>query len=179
MLNETFSVIFKHCASSLVSSKTMATKTVLCVFLSLTLALVIAFIVWMVNGGPEESTTHPLFQNSGSDTLEMLEDICLVEQLVGDGYCDDEANHSGCDFDLDDCCQLESDRNQCTNCTCWVSSEQREVIIEDSCYGMNVMGYLGDGICNLNYNQKEYFFDIGDCCIGSRLKKARRCRFYY
>ena len=173
-------------SSSVVSSKTMATKTekrqflfkVLCVFLSLTLAFVIALIVWMVNGGPEESTTHPLFQNSGSDTLEMLEDICLVEQLVGDGYCDDEANHSGCDFDLDDCCQLESDRNQCTNCTCWVSSEQREVIIEDSCYGMNVMGYLGDGICNLNYNQKEYFFDIGDCCQSSS-PWPLSCRFQY
>ena len=100
---------------------TMSTKTgkrqflfqVLYVFLCLTLALVIAIIVWMVNGGPKESTT--LFQNSDSDTLEMPEDICLVEPLVGDGYCDDEANHSGCDFDLDDCCQLESDRNECTN----------------------------------------------------------------
>ena len=100
----------------------MSTKTgkrqflfkVLYVFLSLTLALVIAIIVWMVNG-KKESTTHPLFQNSGSDTLEIPEDICLVEPLLGDGYCDDEANHSGCDFDLDDCCQLESDRNECTN----------------------------------------------------------------
>ena len=48
--------------------------------------------------------------------------------------------------------------------TCWVSSEQREVIMEDNC---QMSLFLGDGICDLNYNKKEYFFDIGDCCQSS------------
>ena len=50
--------------------------------------------------------------------------------------------------------------------TCWVSSEEREVIMEDNC---QMSLFLGDGICDLNYNKKEYFFDIGDCCLQDRI----------
>ena len=135
---------------------------VLYAFLSLTLALVIAIIVWMVNGKSENSTT-PRFQNSGSDTLDMPEDKCLVEPLVGDGYCDFEANVEACNFDSGDCCQLESDLSFCPNCTCWLSNEQINDIIGDNCLKSRSI-FLGDGVCDLNYNHPEYFFDIGDCC---------------
>ena len=131
-------------------------------FSSLTVAFVIALIYWLYQGHQEHSTT-PTFQNSDMDTFEIgPENSCLVEPWIGDGYCDDAANNAECDYDLDDCCQPESDRNSCTNCTCWVDNDQLVKIKEELCLEYNYN--LGDGTCDLDLNSKEYFFDIGDCC---------------
>ena len=136
---------------------------ILYVFCSLSVAFVIALIVWLLHGRNGQEPSQPFFQNDG--ILLGTENTCLVEPLVGDGYCDDAANNAVCDFDLNDCCTLQSERNQCHNCTCYVTSEQMEAIKEDNCPEM--LPNLGDGICDLSFNRKEFFFDIGDCCYSS------------
>ena len=154
----------------------MATKQYLSkvcfAFLSLIVAFVIALIFWLCQSHQELSTTSP-FHNSDLEDLDfkMAENTCLVEPLVGDGYCDDEANNAECDYDLDDCCQLESDRNSCTNCTCLVDNDQLVKIQDDFCQTpYDALNYdLGDGFCDLDLNTKEYFFDIGDCCLQDRI----------
>ena len=137
-----------------------------CVFFSLIVAYVIAHIIYCFTTHQSKTPTFS-HQNSDADVLEIQPDIvCPVEPLVGDGYCDDEANTSECNYDGDDCCLLESDRNECTNCTCILSNEQRQMINEDffQDFHLNYME-LGDTLCDLTYNTKEYFFDIGDCCL--------------
>ena len=141
----------------------MATKQysskVCYVFSGLTIAFVIALIYWVYQ--EKDISTTPTFQNS--DLKVNTETNCMVEPLVGDGYCDDEANNAECDFDLDDCCDQESDRNSCTNCTCWVDNDQLVKFNDQLCHDFSFA--LGDGICDMDYNNKEYFFDIGDCCL--------------
>ena len=147
----------------------MATKQysskVCYVFSGLTIAFTIAIIYWVYQ--EKDISTTPTFQNS--DLKVNTETNCKVEPLVGDGYCDDEANNVECDYDLDDCCQAESDRSSCTNCTCWIDNDQLELIKADFCQKQNPLGALyldlGDGYCDLDLNTKEYLFDIGDCCI--------------
>ena len=43
---------------------------------------------------------------------------CLHENLVGDGYCDDEANNLICDYDGGDCCSSEINTLFCNECQC-------------------------------------------------------------
>ena len=71
-------------------------------FLGLTVAFVIALIYWLCQNHPElitTTSTTPPFQNYVLEDLDfkMAENGCLVEPLVGDGYCDDEANNAECD----------------------------------------------------------------------------------
>ena len=136
-------------------------------FAGLTMAFVITLIYWLYSH--LDHSPSSTIQTSEIDMYEYekSETACLVEPLVGDGYCDDEANNVECDYDLDDCCQAESVRNSCTNCTCWVDNDQLEWIQADFCQNPHrAQNYdLGDGFCDMDLNTKEYFFDIGDCCI--------------
>ena len=133
------------------------------------LTLVISLTYWFYMKSHQANSTSPTFQNSEIDAYDISANGCLVESLVGDGYCDDEANNAKCDYDLDDCCQAESDRSSCTNCTCWIDNDQLKLIQADFCQKENPLGALyldlGDGYCDLDLNTKEYLFDIGDCCI--------------
>ena len=38
---------------------------------------------------------------------------------IGDGYCDDETNNAGCNFDGGDCCGIAVDTQYCTDCICY------------------------------------------------------------
>ena len=38
---------------------------------------------------------------------------------IGDGFCDDETNNVGCNFDGGDCCVTNVNTNYCTECTCY------------------------------------------------------------
>ena len=149
------------------------------VFLSLTLAFVVALIFWTTQSNQKDdfADTQP-FRNSNPETLETLESVCLVEALLGDGFCDDEANTSECDYDLEDCCQMASDRNHCTNCTCFVSPTKFELYQEQNCQNYVQTNFLGDGICDLSNNVPEHFFDIGDCCIEEHKVKCSLNSFF-
>ena len=43
---------------------------------------------------------------------------CFNLDWKGDGICDDQNNHAGCDFDGKDCCGEDADTNLCTLCQC-------------------------------------------------------------
>ena len=38
--------------------------------------------------------------------------------MIGDGFCDDEANTSECSYDEGDCCGDCANTDLCTECTC-------------------------------------------------------------
>ena len=54
---------------------------------------------------------------------------CPVWDLVGDNYCDDEANTLDCGYDFNDCCKGLSDRSFCTDCFCYIP-EDRKILLE-------------------------------------------------
>jgi len=43
---------------------------------------------------------------------------CGFPQWQGDGYCDDDNNNDGCDYDGGDCCGDDVNTNFCTECEC-------------------------------------------------------------
>ena len=131
------------------------------VFLGLTFAFCVAFIVLTnqkhARSESEFAIPPPLTLGSKDNTT------CPVWSLVGDGYCDDEANTPECEYDFNDCCEAENDRSLCQNCTCYLSEIKTEEYKKEFC--QNPFYRLGDGYCDLNYNKGQYFFDIGDCCL--------------
>ena len=100
-------------------------------------------------------------------------DSCPFWHLLGDNYCDDEANIPECGYDLEDCCKVDNDRSTCTDCLCYIPKDKKVVMEEEfikKCfstggYANEWFQYFGDGLCDLGFNSKEHFFDIGDCCL--------------
>ena len=88
---------------------------------------------------------------------------CPYWDLIGDGYCDDEANNENCNYDSEDCCDYQTDRIACQDCFCFVPEIDLQPICKDSLY----VPFLGDGDCNLQLNNVEHYFDVGDCCLNN------------
>ena len=44
---------------------------------------------------------------------------CAYVELVGNGYCNDETNNEGCNFDGGDCCLNCINTDQCSDCVCY------------------------------------------------------------
>ena len=97
-------------------------------------------------------------------------DSCPFWHLLGDNYCDDEANTLECGYDFNDCCKIESDKSICADCLCYIPEDKKIMLEEEfqkKCLGsaINWATYFGDGLCDLGFNNEEHFFDIGDCCL--------------
>ena len=74
---------------------------------------------------------------------------------VGDGYCNDEVNNAGCNYDGGDCCGTCINTKFCTECACL-----------GNITGLGVPNALvGDGICNDETNTVPCLFDGFDCCL--------------
>ena len=129
------------------------------VFHGLTFAFVFVFIFWTKLNKTSSEFAIPTPSTLGSKD----NTTCPVWSLVGDGYCDDEANTPECEYDFNECCEAENDRSLCQNCTCYLSEIKTEEYKKEFC--QNPLCRLGDGYCDLNYNKGQYFFDIGDCCL--------------
>ena len=74
--------------------------------------------------------------------------------MVGDGYCDDEANTVECIYDGGDCCGPCINMEHCLECAC---------LGNISSYG-NSNAFIGNGICNDETNTINCSLDGFDCC---------------
>ena len=100
--------------------------------------------------------------------------------LLGDGYCDDDANAEECLYDLGDCCSFgyPDAFSLWTECYCKVNVTEMTQNINcfDALeyYPKNPDGVKnGDGICDESINNINHFFDTGDCCID---KFSQNCK---
>ena len=141
----------------------------ICVILVSLICIGMPFIWYHLDREHPENVILPY--NRGRDV--QSNDSCSFWHLVGDNYCDAEANIAECGYDLEDCCKIDSDRSACTDCLCYVPEDKKAVIKEQfnkNClgsgeYAVEWFQYFGDGLCDLGFNSKEHFFDIGDCCL--------------
>ena len=144
----------------------------ICVILLTFLCMSIPFIWYHLSREDKVDAVIP------GQTYNQAEDVlsnnsCPFWHLLGDNYCDDEANIPECGYDLEDCCKIENDRSICTDCLCFTPEDKKVVIEEEfiqAClstggYANEWFQYFGDGHCDLGFNNQEYFFDIGDCCL--------------
>ena len=147
-------------------------------------------IIWLINRNDLNEAKEARNETASTSNS------CPFWELAGDGYCDDETNIPECGYDYDDCCQLENDRSLCTNCTCHLTEDEAQLFRNQSCIDNSQLDqhlvyfdaffpelspkvggpgshHLGNRVCDLNFNQDKYFFDIGDCCLDKEIK----CRF--
>ena len=76
---------------------------------------------------------------------------CAVPSWKGDGYCDDNNNNEGCEFDGGDCCGPNVNTQYCTKCEC----------LEEVVGGKNALtlSYAGPCYHNTPLNTYYYHFD--------------------
>ena len=81
--------------------------------------------------------------------------------MVGDGFCNDEANHLECNFDGGDCCGSCVFKQYCSDCECLGGENTANGFSNPS---------IGDGVCHDENNVADCSYDGGDCCsIGTGL----------
>ena len=94
---------------------------------------------------------------------------CAYLNIRGDQICDDEVNTEECQFDLGDCCDVQNDFTLCSDCFCYSAGHLNNSLSKDcpskSGLELYLEDYIGDGKCQLELNNVEYFFDAGDCCL--------------
>ena len=133
--------------------KTTATFSILCI-LSATLVMIVYMIERSLEKEEMEETNNSVSENK-------TESVCPFWQIIGDGYCDDEANIEECGYDFGDCCHWENDFSLCQDCFC----KSPPINYTDRCNNNWYLPLsLGDGICDRLLNNQEFFFDAGDCC---------------
>ena len=57
---------------------------------------------------------------------------CLNDDLVADGFCDDDTNNLACNFDGGDCCGFEVLEDYCDDCDClegWDVDEGQKLLL--------------------------------------------------
>jgi len=93
---------------------------------------------------------------------------CGASQWSGDGFCDDENNHCGCDWDSGDCCGSSGEATQyayCKDCLCLNLESADYVEIDETCSGQCYhTSWKGDTFCDDENNNCGCDWDGGDCC---------------
>ena len=74
--------------------------------------------------------------------------------MVGNGFCNDETNNAICNYDGGECCAMDVNPNNCSECAC--------NILETCMAGYHPL--VGNGFCNEETNIDECNYDAGDCC---------------
>ena len=75
--------------------------------------------------------------------------------MVGDGICNDEANHIECNYDGGDCCGSCVVKQYCSDCQCLGGDNTGNGVSSPS---------IGDGFCHDGNNIAACNYDGGDCC---------------
>lgn len=100
---------------------------------------------------------------------EVFQSGCQFWHLTNDQVCDDEANTEECNFDFGDCCDYQNDFTSCQECFCYSKHLINYTLIQDCSMDQDQYWdwfiFLGDGTCQLQMNNLENFFDVGDCCL--------------
>ena len=89
--------------------------------------------------------------------------------MIGDGFCNDEANNENCNYDGGDCCGYTVNTDFCSDCKCYVN-------------GTCVAGthpLVGDGFCHDETNNAICNYDGGDCCVNINADHCIECKCYH
>ena len=85
----------------------------------------------------------------------IVSDCPVSIELIGNGFCNDEANNVGCNFDNGDCCGTCVNVDYCSLCEC-LSAEPGNGISN---------ALVANGVCNDETNTINCGFDGFDCCL--------------
>ena len=60
-----------------------------------------------------------LFKNKSNVYSFLLSECPVSPEILGNGFCNDEANIAACSFDGGDCCKICINSEFCTECLCY------------------------------------------------------------
>ena len=168
----------------------MEKRTKVIVAFSILTISVATFVMIFYHTSSEEATrkavvdvTGVTFHNFGTNLNTTCSDELII--LLGDGYCDDEANTEACSFDRGDCCLYDhsSAFTLCSDCHCIVNISETASNLD--CLQLqhsvaNKFGSytIGNGKCDQVFNNIDYFFDAGDCCMNENAENCIVSNFY-
>eukprot|EP00750_Incisomonas_marina_P012220 INCI16661.1.p1 GENE.INCI16661.1~~INCI16661.1.p1 ORF type:complete len:649 (+),score=121.52 INCI16661.1:206-1948(+) len=101
---------------------------------------------------------------------------CAVRQFEGDGYCDDNNNNCGCDWDGGDCCGPTNSYKTCDACECLDPNYVCHDGAASPAQNCQVFGWVADGVCDDVNNKCACSWDGGDCCGSTN--KYNHCSAY-
>ena len=93
--------------------------------------------------------------NQKEPNVKEVVESCHLSQYQGDGFCDDEVNTPECSFDLGDCCNEETDKTLCSDCTCQAPENNYTLIRNVSYYHFQFTNAPLDG-----HDQALIWFDL-------------------
>ena len=126
-----------------------------------------ATIVMIIFHVTRREVTYSMYRTEEAERSDISG--CAYLNIRGDQICDDEVNTEECQFDLGDCCDVQNDFTLCSDCFCYSAGHLNNSLSKDcpskSGLELYLEDYIGDGKCQLELNNVEYFFDAGDCCL--------------
>ena len=168
----------------------MEKRTIIIVSFSILTISVATFVMILYHTSLKVSEEKSIFGTSGVHLREHFgtndrNNTCSDELIIflGDGYCDDEANNMNCLFDKGDCCLYNNliAFTLCSDCHCLVNIS--ETVNNFDCFQLVesvtlTNGNVGDGKCDQAFNNVDYFFDAGDCCMSENAENCIVSNFY-
>ena len=114
----------KHGIKNKVNRQLFQTKKVIVIFCLVTVSFALFVMIFYHTKSNPEDIGKELKQKT-NNVSSIANDTCQDEiiTLIGDGFCDDEANDEKCFYDLGDCCQFENPETffTCSSCQCKVN----------------------------------------------------------
>ena len=131
------------------------------------IAAFIVLIIWYTSWLEKQSMTIGIGYEEPDIKASSNNSVCPFWDITGDGFCDDEANIPECGYDFKDCCEMENDRTICEDCFCIIPEDDKASVKQKHFERCPLYFYqhLGNGRCDLNQNNKDHYFDFGDCCL--------------
>ena len=93
--------------------------------------------------------------------------VCLVVILKfkADGFCDDNNNNAGCEWDGGDCCDASASYIFCIECECKdCTAKTSDECVSQISGRCEISAYQGDNYCDSGNNNAGCDWDGGDCC---------------
>ena len=85
--------------------------------------------------------------------------------MVGNGFCNDETNNAECNYDGGECCDLNANKDYCSQCAC--------NFLEICTDGYHPL--VQNGFCNDETNNFDCNYDGGDCCVNLNTNYCSDC----
>ena len=106
------------------------------------------------------------FSLAVGDCVDYVASDCAKPKFVGDGYCDDDNNNAGCDWDNGDCCGASNIYQYCDDCACLDCQyeAQGDDCVDEFTKVCKNSKFQGDGFCDDGNNNGGCDWDGGDCC---------------
>merc|ERR1711939_878917 len=122
------------------------------------------------------------YEAKGDDCVPDFKKGCGAPKFKGDGYCDDNNNYGGCNWDAGDCCGEKRNIKYCKECECKDCTKAKNTKCPGKKKGCVLPKYKKDKNCDDENNNCRCAWDGGDCCpksnngsINKKYCKACKC----